>query len=125
MAFSILYKKLFEVWILHPFFLDQGNKKKFYDFDAESRAKALKGYDISEDFGVVPTPETRKLLANYKMRLLPAAHGFTVAVKVTPSSSGGNKVFIPAIPLEEGLKLRFRIRIRRPGLPLWRWRAPP
>ncbi|MCB0584427.1 MAG: hypothetical protein KDD06_03745, partial [Phaeodactylibacter sp.] len=89
---------------------------KFYDFDAEGRAKALKGYDISEDFGAVPTPETRKLLANYKMRLLPAAHGFTVAVKVTPSSSGGNKVFIPAIPLEEGLKLRFRIRIRRPGL---------
>ena len=64
MGFQITYRRLFEVDILHEYFLNQDGTP-FSELPAAEQAKLLKKYDIRETINITPLARTAKLLTNY------------------------------------------------------------
>jgi hypothetical protein len=72
------YARLFEVRILHHYWLDDG-AKVFDALPKDQQAERLAAYDVRTILGVTPTPSTRKRLAGLRCAFVPTAQGFVVA----------------------------------------------
>ncbi len=113
MGFTLQYKRLFSVDILHSYYLNQP-KGKFFEAHLEKKqADLLSRFDIRKDLTIVPTPETKKLLTNRKWIFRSANTGFFIGAEVD-STTASVGLFRPAIPLEEEIKLTFTIQVVNP-----------
>lgn len=119
MGFSIQYKRLFEVRILHGYFLDMGSEKNFFELDeglsseAAFKKAALRRYDLSNaELEVMPTESCQKILNNHGMVFRVTPTGFFVGVKVKEEQQSGNTVHRPVIELDNGLTFQFRIKLK-------------
>lgn len=73
------YKPLFEVRLLHHYWLDQG-ELGFDSLSADTQTSRLLAYDVQSILSVVPTASTATLLAGLGCIFKPTASGFIVAV---------------------------------------------
>ncbi len=117
----IIFKRLFEVRVLHEFHLAQNNETSFFALSEADRIQKLNdilirgSYDIRRDLLIQPTGPCEELLKNYRMRFIPTASGFFVASEVNVSTGGGGQeVYAPAVPLSEGVEWSFGVQIKGP-----------
>ena len=109
MSFSIQYKPLFKVDVLHLFFLNNG-LKTFFSMNASDAAKQLDGYDLNSFFNLTPTLETQNKLKGYNLVFRNLNTGFAVWTKVR----NDNHAF-PFIPLPDNLSFTFLVKIKEPA----------
>jgi len=121
MAFTIQYKRLFEVNIFQSYYLDLGNSRSFFELDENNAAdkiileKLLSRYNIWRDWEIVPTPYCERLLKRHKMLFKPTSKGFFIGVEVEEQlDDNGNKVYMPVLPIENDLRFSFAIRLKNP-----------
>lgn len=113
MGFTLQYKRLFSVDILHGYYLNQP-KGKFFEAHLEKKqAELLARFDIRKDLSVVPTPETKKILTNRKWVFRSTHTGFFIGAEVDGTAAAGG-LFRPSIPLEEEIKLTFAMKAVNP-----------
>lgn len=72
------YDPLFEVQLLHHYFLDEG-QTDFSALDAQKQAKYLLNYDCRQVFHIAPTPATARQLQGFGGLFRATATGFLVA----------------------------------------------
>ncbi|MBT2116968.1 hypothetical protein KK141_10460 [Dyella sp. LX-66] len=72
------YRRLFEVRLLHHYWLDDGGQR-FDTLSADMQAARLLGYDVRPLLRVAPTPSTLKQLGGLRCLFLATAQGFVVA----------------------------------------------
>ncbi len=108
MSFSIQYKPLFKVDVLHLFFLNNG-LKTFFSMNAADTEKHLDGYDLNAFLSIAPTRETQEQLKGYNLVFKNTNSGFAVWTKVHSDDNT-----FPFIPLPDDLSLSFLIQIKDP-----------
>lgn len=103
MGFEKVYRSLFNVELLHHYFLDEGKEVYGDDLDADKMAKNLSMYRVSNFMDIRPSKRTVKTLKNYRSRFIKSNHGF----QVVTASEGDN----PFIPFSQDLSFDFIVRI--------------
>lgn len=112
---SIVYKKLFELRILHEYYLSKDDDSEYFSLTELERNEILNKmlfydrYDIWKDITIEPTQETLEILKNQHIRFVPQKMGFLLGIKVKPTITGA---FFPFINLEENLAFKFNIRVK-------------
>ncbi len=104
-SFSIKYLPLFEVQILHRFFLNKGSEN-YFGMSLADREKQLAGYSISNFLEVFPTAGSRNKLAGHRMVFKSTGTGFSVWVQVDDANNAK-----PGIELADNLELSFLLKL--------------
>ena len=105
MSFGLTYSLLFEVTLLHNYFLNSG-EDTYAGMPAAEKEKMLQKFN-SDSFAVIkPTVETNIRLRNFKMAFKPTKTGFRVYIKVKE-----NDDINPFISVPDDLKVDFIIGI--------------
>lgn len=73
------YKRLFEVRLLHHYWLDDG-VTIIDSFQREKKLRVLRDYDISQFLNIMPTPDSENKIKGLKGVFKKTATGFVVAV---------------------------------------------
>lgn len=113
---SILFKRLFEVQVLHDYYLTATDGTSFYEKNKSEKhdtlVKKLSGnvYDVRDLFVVQPTASTNRKLGEYKLKMAMTAMGFIVGAEVTVEKQAGETVYKPIRVFGEDLVLSFSIR---------------
>ncbi|ETX04317.1 hypothetical protein [Candidatus Entotheonella palauensis] len=105
----IRYAILFEVRVLHDYFLNRGSRVH-ESLDEAQREALMRSYTSETFLEVAPARYTEKLLAGHNMIFKTTATGFLVAVKTAPSPQQDQ----PAIALGANFRLAFALRISDP-----------
>lgn len=108
MEFSITYKPLFEVEILHSYFLNDGNSD-FLSMNVVNQKRRLKLLDISEFINVIPSQETIKKMTGHHLVFKKSKSGFTVYSKMADGTTNA-----PFINLADDLSLKFILKLKDP-----------
>ncbi|WP_163397768.1 hypothetical protein [Flavobacterium fluviatile] len=104
MSFIPIYELLFEVTLLHNYFLNSG-EDNYSGMSAKNKAKMLQKFRIDSFAAITPTIETNIRLRNFKMVFKPTKTGFRVYVMVKDDATD------PFISIPADLKLDFKISI--------------
>jgi len=105
MGFTISYKILFEVKILHHYFLNRINDV-FDNMTSPDKAEALKGYDVRNFISIEPTRATAATMNKQHCIYRNTPTGLIVGLQTTKNGSK----FFPAIPLNDDLRFTFTLR---------------
>jgi hypothetical protein len=106
MAFSIQYKPLFQVNILHNYFLNKG-VDEFFSMNESAKTRQLEVYDVNTFFSINPTGNTAWKLSGHNLVFKTTNTGFTIWSKVT-----GNNNNIPFIALDNNLSFTFLLKLK-------------
>jgi len=122
---DITFKRLFEVRILHGYYLDYwlpdaaGNIGIFHEYGASpedrlnDQAFILENkYDIRRNILIEPTLETRQSLDGLGLRWQKTATGLIVGIEVRKSGSGNDTKFFPKRAVPAGQSWSFLLRSR-------------
>lgn len=90
MGFNKVYRSLFNVEILHHYFLDEGEEVYGASLDTSKMEVNLAAYQLSKFMDVKPTEKTLTTLRNLRSRFIQSNHGFQVV-----TASDGDEPFIP------------------------------
>jgi len=104
MSFIIKYKPLFEVKILHKYFLNKGIEE-FMNMSEADKEKQLIGYNFSKFFHVSVSAETRRKLDGHLMVLKSTNSGFTVWTKISEVNENA-----PLVPVADSLEFSFLLK---------------
>ncbi len=113
---TIYYRKLFELRILHEYYLISDSARNFFFLDDVTREKGLNSliinhrYDIWKDLVIEPTQASRKLMDGRHIRFAGTKTGFVLGVRVKTS----NNKYYPFID-QGNDPLIFHIRILNPA----------
>ena len=114
---SVIYKILFEVKLLHEFYLTQTDGQTVFDLPAQSdrlnflleRFKLGKT-SISNDLLFILPERLKKVFGDQHLKLLPAYSGCKVAIEVQKQvQPDGTTVYLPKIPLPDALNIALLI----------------
>ena len=114
MSFRITYRRLFELHIMHEFFLSQDVDNLYYSLNTNDRSSLLsqklnaESYDIREYLELIPTEECARMMRRHHMKFIPTALGGYLGIKVTDEPDS----FTPFLSLSPDLKFSFHLRIR-------------
>lgn len=113
MSNLIQYKPLFELSILHDYYLSEDLDlfESKTNLRAELLAAQAKSYKISNNIQILPTPDCKEHLKEHRLLFKPTANGFFVGARVIPFT---NEKFILFKPLSIPLKLRFVVKVNNP-----------
>lgn len=121
MSTVIAYQRLFEVRILHEYYLLGPGVLTYFDLPKTDRDTIFKNrvlwnqYHLRDDLQIEPDEKTQTLLNGLKWRFLQTTAGFAVAASAVPFQlSGGSPANKPAIAPASGTQLLFYIRARNP-----------
>lgn len=113
---TLEYKILCEVHILHDYFLIDYNNNSFFAKDVTQRQVLLGrklqtgAYDMSRWFEFLMDKTNLEYLSNYKLRVMPTALGFAIAMEVkSEPQSDGSVRYRPAITPTNDLTLSIGI----------------
>ncbi len=106
MSFLIKYRPLFDVKILHQYFLDKGNEE-FINMNAAEKEKQLIGYQLSKFFHISVSAETRQKLDGQLMVFKSTNAGFTVWTKVSGVSEN-----VPFVLIANNLEFTFLLKLK-------------
>lgn len=120
---SVVYKILFEVQVLHEFYLTDHDGGSIFTGNAAARQAflfnrfSLEDRNINSDLAAVLPDAAQDIFRNYRLRLLPAYSGFKVAIAVKPVALPGNKKgYLPLVPLPDDLDLSILLRKKGPAV---------
>ena len=111
---AIYYKRLFEVQLLHEYYLANNDGPAYFALPEAERKSLLQKklfsnqYDIWQDLSIEPSEETKKLLVNRHLRFIKVKTGFFLGIKVKPFD---NK-FFPFISPDGIGSFSFHIRTK-------------
>ena len=106
MGFAITFSKLFEVQILHHYFLDTGTVR--YDaLSPDDKAAADKNYQVPSFLQILPTEACMSLMKNNGCVFRPTATGFVVFIRSAKKAGKLIPVSIPEADSFFGFTLRF------------------
>ncbi|WP_281233238.1 hypothetical protein [Flavobacterium gelatinilyticum] len=103
MSFDLTYGLLFEVTILHNYYLDNG-EKTFAAMSADDKEKMLKNFSVDSFLTIQPTLETNTELRNHKMLFKKSKTGFRIYTKIKEPDE-------PFLKIPASLTLNFIITI--------------
>lgn len=103
------YSTLFQVEILHDYFLNRNSIVHEALGDADRNILASR-YSLAGFLEIAPDEPTAARLAGHKMLFRTTSSGFLVAAMADSASSPGR----PAIPPASGFALRFSLRVKDP-----------
>ena len=106
MSYSIQYKELFRVKILHRYFLDKGSDE-FRTMNGADQLKQMNNYNFQSVLRISPTTETLQQLNGHNLVFKTLDSGFTVWSKVSETDDSE-----PFILLDDDLNFTFPIQIR-------------
>jgi hypothetical protein len=106
MSFSIKYKPVFEVQILHDFFLNKGNQQ-FNAMNEMDKKRRLKVYDFSRFLQVILATETLQEIIGRKLVFRISPTGFSVWSKT-------NDLYMPETEIEDNLSFTFFLIVSNP-----------
>jgi hypothetical protein len=117
---TIFYKRLFEVRILHDYFLARPDLTSIYALNANDKIDFLNQrilnnqYRIWNYLDLIPSEETRNVMANYHIRLALLPAGFMVGIQVRPQLNGaGEEEYLPFIPIGDSIRLGFNLEAKK------------
>jgi hypothetical protein len=109
---TLEYKILCEVHLLHDYFLIDHNNTSFFAKEVAQRQVLLErklqtgAYDMSRWFEFLMDQSNLEILSNYKLRFMPTALGFAIAMEVkSEPQSDGSVLYRPAITPPKDLTL--------------------
>ncbi len=105
MSFTIKYRPLFEVKILHKYFLNKGGEE-FLNMSEADKEKQLIGYHFSKFFHVSVSAESRRKLDGHRMVFKSTNAGFTVWTKVSEVNE-----HVPFVPVNDSLEFTFLLKL--------------
>lgn len=108
MAFSVKYKILFKVNVLHHFFLNKG-LTDFSTMSDSDKEKQLDVYDCNDVFFIAPTRLTQQKLNGHNLVFKNSTNGISVWSKVS-----GDDNQVPFIDLDPDLNFTFLIQLKDP-----------
>lgn len=112
---SIIYKKIFEVRILHDYFLSTKDNAYFSsalsDQDRSTRLLQKYNFDLDKVLQITPTSSCVTTMKNHRLRFIKTKLGFFVAQEVERIIQNSGAIFYkPVLPLEASSGLSFDIR---------------
>ncbi len=110
MGTGLSYKELFEVKILHHFFLDKG-AIHYEGLSQQEKLQILSKYNIHRALTILPTNRTSGLLRGLQLIMKPTPSGFTILSRVSDGSD--DQAFSD---LQSPTKLTFCIQQKNPML---------
>ncbi|MGM0621099.1 MAG: hypothetical protein ACQETJ_08650 [Bacteroidota bacterium] len=105
MSFSVKYKELFRVEILHRYFLNKGTLE-FDDMSEENQAKQMRIYNFNRFFKIIPATADLRKLSGRKMVFSQFNSGFGIWAE-----TDANNPQKPLIPIEDSFNLTFIIQV--------------
>ena len=117
---DIVFKRLFEVQILHDYYLTSTDGTSFFAKNEAEKADHIRQklihnlYDTRKYFSIMPTEIGSRHLSEYKLLWAPTALGFIVGTEVVIEQQAGSILYKPKTAFDEELKLSFSIRPRLP-----------
>ncbi len=106
MGFKITYTTLFEVQLLHNYFLNDGGTT-FASMDPAEQETQLGLYDISEFIDIIPSVDTATIMNGHKIVAKTTKSGLAVYCKVSEEDEDE-----PFITLEDELQLTFILKLK-------------
>lgn len=127
----IIFKRLFEVRILHDYYLMKSfsdtSTDSFFDQSDANQLLILQDvlttgkYDVSKLFQITPLPATMAAFRRYSMRFIPTPLGFFMGIEVrrvkTENDDGSSTVtYRPFIPFSQNVDFHFLLNSLDPSL---------
>ena len=119
MSSVIAYQRLFEIRILHEYYLLGPNVLSYFDLPKTNRDTIFRNrvlwnqYHLRGDLQIEPDKKTETILKGLRWRFLQTSAGFSVAASTVPFQlSNGTPAKKPAIPPSTGTQMLFYIRSR-------------
>ncbi|MDB5269718.1 MAG: hypothetical protein JWP58_2758 [Hymenobacter sp.] len=113
------YQTLFEVHILHRYFLNVG----LTDFEQAPNDPAVKAvrqaYDVRQFLRIEPSPATQELLRNQRLLFRPTAEGFCVLMATATADTPLGPVPMPAVPFPSAADFTFFAHLTDPAFFLY------
>ena len=109
MAFSVKYKPLFVVNILHQYFLNKGTDEYLTMSDAD-KVVQMSGYNINDFFAVVPSSNSLQKINGHCLIFKTTSDGFTIWGKVSETDETE-----PFIALADDLNITFLLKYKDTG----------
>jgi len=103
MSFLVKYKPLFQVDILHNFFLNKG-LEEFDSMSANDKVRQMDRYEVTRFLKVIPTFETAQIIHGHNLVLKMQKQGFTLWSKVSENN-------VPFIAFSDELQFTFCLQI--------------
>lgn len=113
MAVTITYNKLFEVKILHHFFLNKG-EAVFDSMTDEDKALTMLNYDVRDFFDIFPTPECQKALSSHNCVFKATSQGIIIGIRAESDYQDPSNI-IPFIPFADDQVFTFVIQLKDMG----------
>ncbi|MDJ0646097.1 MAG: hypothetical protein QNJ57_08975 [Flavobacteriaceae bacterium] len=113
---EILYKRLFEVNVLHDYYLISSDGGSFFEKPHAEKESLLKSmhyhemYQVADFLEIEPSEIAKQRFAEYKLIFRKTALGFVVGAEVIPELHLGAQVYKPRFELPDTLSLTFTIR---------------
>jgi hypothetical protein len=119
--FTIEYKRLFELRIIHDYYLiDRSGQSAFAESAAERHARLERQiqagrYGIGRDLAFLLNEEEQKKFRDYRLKLVPTPMGFYVGMEVrSEAAPGGGRRYRPFIGPPEDEHLTFGLSALNP-----------
>ncbi len=116
----MVYKTLFNINLLHAYFLDRG-KEKYHgstnndELSTQEKKKALFEYNLSDCLQIVPSNLTSQIIKNYRLLVRRHATGIRVLAQTSKVNITENQTtterFTPLITLSEDTVLTFYVKV--------------
>lgn len=113
---STIFKRLFEVQIVHDYYLTTADGTSFFDRNQEEKKDIISKkllnriYDVKSLFVIEPNDSTKKNLDTYKLIWAKTALGFIVGTEVSVENQAGEIVYKPRFELKPELHFTFSIQ---------------
>ncbi len=113
---EMVFKKLFEVQILHDYFLTTADGISFFERNEDEKKEVLTKklahgiYDVHTFFNVRPLGDTILRMNEYRLKMARTPLGFVVGMEVTPENQAGDTVFKPRLEVPEHITLNFSMQ---------------
>ena len=117
---DIIFKRLFEVQILHDYFLTETDGSSFFGKNKAEKSTQIREklihnlYDTRKYFAIGPTEDTKRRMSEFKMIWSPTALGFIVGMEVTVENQAGDELYKPKTEFDTKLQLSFSLQPRLP-----------
>src|SRR5690554_3998767 len=120
---SIDYKILFEVRILHDYYLTDNSGDSFFSFDEEKKKMIIQNkiksqsYNIQNDLKILISPQDKSLMRGLRIIKVDTCMGFLVAMEVISEpdhGSGEDTFYRPFIQVDQDKYLTFGLGLANP-----------
>jgi|GEM_PF-972377 len=112
MGMTVTYNILFEVKILHHYFLNKG-RENYEGMTDDAKADMMLKYDVREFLDITPTPECRKNLDRHHCIFKQTSTGIIVGMRAESNMQNPSK-FKPFPDLDDDLAFTFLVNLNDP-----------